>query len=219
MRSLRQPKPARAPRRAGQGQVRIIGGRWRRRLIRFPDLPGLRPTPDRVRETLFNWLGQDLTGRRCLDLFAGSGALAFEALSRNAQEVVMVESHAAARAALAAAAAELDAGARARIGAADALQFLTGRDGLYDVVFLDPPFGMGWPERVWPAVAQATAPQGVVYIEAERPFVTPPGWRLRRSGRAGTVHFQLLEREEPQDERNQGDGGVSGNLRSPDARP
>ena len=105
------------------GQVRIIGGQWRSRVLKFPDLPGLRPTPDRVRETLFNWLGQDLSGMRCLDLFAGSGALAFEALSRNAREVVMVERDARTRAALADSATLLDCAVRARIGGTDALQF------------------------------------------------------------------------------------------------
>ena len=105
------------------GELRIIGGAWRSRRIRFPDRPGLRPTPDRVRETLFNWLGQDLTGRDCLDLYAGSGALGFEAASRGARRVVMVERDAAALRALQANRALLDAAAVAVV-CADALEFL-----------------------------------------------------------------------------------------------
>ena len=178
--------------------MRIIGGQWRRRVLRFASLPGLRPTPDRVRETLFNWLGQDLTGMRCLDLFAGSGALAFEALSRNAREVVLVESAAPARAALAAAAQMLDAGARFKVGGTDALQFLNRVDAgsVFDLVFLDPPFNQGWQARLWPQVGERVAPGGKVYIESEAAFVPPAGWRTWKSGRAGAVFYQLATRED-----------------------
>lgn len=180
---------------AGSGQVRIIGGQWRSRMVRVADVEGLRPTPDRVRETLFNWLGQDLSGRRCLDLFAGSGALGFEALSRQACEVVMVERDARARAALSAAAAALGAGPRARIEAGDALQFLQRTQERYDVIFLDPPFGQGWMARLWPRLDEVAAPGAAIYLEAEAGFTPPAPWRARRSGRAGAVHYQLAERE------------------------
>ena len=181
------------------GQVRIIGGQWRSRLVRFPQLPDLRPTPDRVRVTLFNWLGQDLTGMRCLDLFAGSGALAFEALSRNAREVVVVERDAQARAALAGNAAALGASQRLWVGGTDALQFLdgfgAGATGNFDLVFLDPPFNLGWHERLWPRVGDAVCVSGLIYVESEAAFTPPAGWRTWKSGRAGAVHHQLVKRE------------------------
>ncbi|MBL8382023.1 MAG: 16S rRNA (guanine(966)-N(2))-methyltransferase RsmD [Burkholderiales bacterium] len=204
---MRRQQPAGAPRAARDagaraGQVRIIGGQWRRRLLRFPPIAGLRPTPDRVRETLFNWLGQDLTGRRCLDLFCGSGALAFEALSRNAREVTMVENQPAACRALEAAAQAFAAGQRARLVAGDALQFLrkAGGESSFDIVFLDPPFGMGWVERVWPALAPLVATDGSVYVEAERAFVPPVGWTEWKAGRAGAVHYGLFRRTREGDE-------------------
>ena len=177
-------------------QVRIIGGQWRGRVLKFPDLPGLRPTPDRVRETLFNWLGQDLTGMRCLDLFAGSGALAFEALSRNAREVVMVERDARTRAWLAESATALDCGARARIAGTDALQFSdSGRVG-FDLIFLDPPFNQGLLEQVWPRIGALAAPAGLVYIESGSPFAPEAPWVTWKSGRAGAVFYQLVKRAE-----------------------
>lgn len=121
-------------------RVRIIGGLWRSRLLAFPSRPELRPTPDRVRETLFNWLGQDLTGKTCLDLYAGSGALGFESASRGAHRVVMVERDLAAFGALETNRERLGAQA-VELQRADALEFLR-RDRLrYDVIFLDPPFG------------------------------------------------------------------------------
>src|SRR5690606_30100363 len=123
-----------------RNRLRIVGGTWRSRVLTFPDALGLRPTPDRVRETLFNWLGQDLTGRRCLDLFAGSGALGFEALSRNAAHVDMVERARSVHAFLRRSAETLQAGARLHLVLADALEFLRAAQGQYDVVFLDPPY-------------------------------------------------------------------------------
>jgi len=124
-------------------RVRIIGGAWRSRVLRFPAVTDIRPTPDRVRETLFNWLGQDLTGRRCLDLFAGSGALGFEALSRGAAEVVMVERSRTVLGALRENGARLGAGApRLRFVLGDALHFLDSPgEASFDVVFVDPPYG------------------------------------------------------------------------------
>jgi len=119
-----------------RNRVRIIGGAWRSRLVHFPPRPDLRPTPDRVRETLFNWLGQDLTAKACLDLFAGSGALGFEAASRGARRVVMVERDPVVYRALVASRAALDA-AVVELQRADALEFLRADDAVYDVVFID----------------------------------------------------------------------------------
>lgn len=174
-------------------RVRIIGGAWRSRLVHFPPRPGLRPTPDRVRETLFNWLGQELTGRACLDLFAGSGALGFEAASRGARRVVMVERDpvafrqlAATRDALGAAAVELRR--------ADALEFLRADDGVYDVVFVDPPYRTDlWP-RIAPLLPRHLAPQALVYLERAGRAGPLPGWEVWRHGRAGQVAYQLLKR-------------------------
>ena len=152
--------------------VRIVGGEWRRRILRFPDAEGLRPTPDRVRETLFNWLGQDLDGLSCLDLFAGSGALGFDAASRGAAKVVMVEQSAKVAAALEANARLLDAGARLQIVRADAVKFassLSAAGSRFDVLFLDPPYKQGWIERLAPVLPQLLADDGALYVEAEHP--------------------------------------------------
>jgi 16S rRNA (guanine(966)-N(2))-methyltransferase RsmD len=173
-------------------RVRIIGGEWRSRLIDFPPRKDLRPTPDRVRETLFNWLGQDLTGKSCLDLFAGSGALGFEAASRAARRVVMVESDpvvfralAASREALGAAAVELTR--------ADALEFLRADAGAYDVVFLDPPFKVGYWPRLEALLPPRLAPGALVYYESATPPELAPGWEAWRQRRAGQVTYQLLK--------------------------
>jgi 16S rRNA (guanine(966)-N(2))-methyltransferase RsmD len=174
--------------------VRIIGGAWRRRLIRFPALPELRPTPDRVRETLFNWLGQDLTGLLCLDLFAGSGALGFEAASRGARSVILVEAHADAHAALLANARALGA-ANVRVERAHALEFLACHDARFDVIFLDPPFRRGTDQALLEQVAQRLAEDGLVYLESERPFACAAEWLIHRQSRAGNVHYHLLKRQ------------------------
>lgn len=183
----------RAP--TNENRLRIIGGEWRSRVIRFPAAATLRPTPDRVRETLFNWLGQDLSGRVCLDLFAGSGALGFESLSRGARSVTFVDAAAQVRAHLGASAQALGAGARARIEAGDALEFLRRCADGFDVIYLDPPFGAGWIERLWPALDKVLAQGGVVYVESETSFMAPAGWRILKSGRAGAVHFHLADRD------------------------
>lgn len=173
--------------------MRIIGGAWRSRLLDFPSLPGLRPTPDRVRETLFNWLGQRLDGQRCLDLFAGSGALGFEAASRGAAEVVMVERDAQVVERLRAQAARLGAG-QVRIVAADGLEYLAGECGRFDLILLDPPYAS---RLLAPALARAAtrlAAGGKIYAEfGDRPDLT--GWRVLREGRAGTSRYCLLEPE------------------------
>lgn len=188
---------------APSGEVRIIGGRWRRSRLPVGQAPGLRPTPDRVRETLFNWLGQDLTGCRCVDAFAGSGALGFEAASRGAAEVVLIERAPALLAALRANAARLGAQG-VRIVAGDALAALAALPaGVWDVVFLDPPFddARHGGERVYAATLNAAArllrPGGLVYLEAPRAWapdeVAALGWRLHRHLRAGAVHAHLLQ--------------------------
>lgn len=181
--------------KADANRLRIIGGQWRSRIIRFPPGAALRPTPDRVRETLFNWLGQDLSGRVCLDLFAGSGALGFESLSRQARSVTFVDAEARVRMHLNATAQMLGAGVRARVEAGDALEFLRRCPNRFDVIFLDPPFGAGWIERLWPAIEKAAAQGGVVYVETGTPFNAPAGWRILKSGRAGAVHFHLAGRD------------------------
>jgi 16S rRNA (guanine966-N2)-methyltransferase len=176
----------------GRNQVRIIGGAWRSRLISFPARTDLRPTPDRVRETLFNWLGQDLTGRTCLDLFAGSGALGLEAASRGAKRVVMVERDPGAFRALRANVAVLSAAA-VELRRADALEFLRADDGIYDVVFLDPPFRADYLPQVLPALIPRLAAGAMVHVEAPRAAPLPPQWDIWRSGRAGAVTHQLLK--------------------------
>jgi 16S rRNA (guanine(966)-N(2))-methyltransferase RsmD len=175
-----------------RNRVRIIGGAWRSRLIAFPARRDLRPTPDRVRETLFNWLGQDLTGKACLDLFAGSGALGFEAASRGARRVVMVESDAETFRALQASRDLLKAGA-VELARADALEFLRSDPGRYDVVFLDPPFKSDYWRRIAPLLPQRLEPGGLVYYESAPGHEPAQGWEAHRQGRAGQVRYRLLK--------------------------
>src|SRR4051812_25142160 len=167
---------------AAKNQVRIIGGEWRSRLIAFPARTDLRPTPDRVRETLFNWLGQDLSGKTCLDLFAGSGALGFEAASRGAARVVMVESDPVASRALQENVARLKADA-IELKRADALEFLRADSECYDVVFLDPPFRANCLEQVLPMVTKRLKPSALVHVEAPAAPKLPSGWEIWRDGR------------------------------------
>ena len=163
-------------------------------------MPGLRPTPDRVRETLFNWLGQDLSGFRCLDLYAGSGALGFESLSRGASHVVLVEYNPTVVRALEASAVLLQPGHRLEIVRADALEFLrrnagtAGPDGkgLFDLIFLDPPFDSSLPLQLFDLLLPQLALGGCVYLESGRKPELPAGWRVEKSSRAGQVYFQLL---------------------------
>ena len=182
--------------------LRIIGGQWRSRKLEFPDVAGLRPTPDRVRETLFNWLAPVIAGARCLDLFAGSGALGFEALSRGAAEVIMVERDTAAVAQLRANLAILKA-ANAQVIQGDALEFLAdGHDALapFDIVFVDPPYHRGLIE---PCCAQLEnrnwlTSRAYIYLEAEaslQTFQLPPTYTCIRDKRAGQVGYHLALRE------------------------
>lgn len=185
-----------APQRAhgAANRVRIIGGQYRRRLLDFPDGAGLRPTPDRVRETLFNWLGQDLPGWICLDLFAGSGALGFEAASRGAGRVVMIERDLKTTAALEKNRTVLGA-SRVDILRADALAWLANSHEAFDLIFVDPPFGSGLAESVLADLGRHLKPGGHAYIEQETAVVAPPGFIIHRSGRAGRSHFALLIKE------------------------
>ena len=175
--------------------MRIVGGEFRRRVLRFPDSIGLRPTPDRVRETLFNWLGQDLHGWRCLDLFAGSGALGFEAASRGAERVVMVEQAAKVLAALHENHELLHKPGAVEIIRADALQYLASTQSKFDLIFLDPPYGKGWIKRLEPFLAGALNENGAIYVEAEYEIESLGDWHAERHGRAGEVHFHLLRRQ------------------------
>ena len=173
-------------------QVRIIGGQWRSRIVRFPDAPSLRPTPDRLRETLFNWLGQDLTGKICLDLFAGSGALGFEAASRGSRLVVMVEHVTAVYRALRETQATLSA-EQVEMHCADAFGFLKTDTRRYDVVFLDPPFHLGWLPRLLPLLPVRLEPEARVYLETEEPLGMPKEFEVLKQTRAGQVHGLLIK--------------------------
>lgn len=176
------------------GRLRIIGGAWRSRRLSFPDRVGLRPTPDRVRETVFNWLAPYLSGAHCLDLFAGSGALGFEALSRGAAQVIFVEQDRDACAAIETNVALLGTPA-ARVVQAEALTYLSGAPHPVDIVFLDPPYASALLEpasrllqdRGW------LKPHSFIYLEspaAQSPSL-PPHWELLRSKRAGQVGYHL----------------------------
>ena len=190
-------KPSRKGKPNTPNQVRIIGGRWRSRVIDFADADGLRPTANRVRETLFNWLGQSLHDRRCLDLFAGSGALGFEAASRGAVEVVMVESNRRAAQSLADNCARLDASA-CRVVTGEAINYLDRNPALFDVIFVDPPFASALLQPLLPRLAAHVAPEGMVYVEWGAPVTDALAqlprhpWRILKQGRAGVVHFALL---------------------------
>jgi 16S rRNA (guanine966-N2)-methyltransferase len=172
--------------------LRIIGGLWRRRQVRFPDCAGLRPTPDRVRETLFNWLGQDLSGRVCLDLFAGSGALGFEAASRGAARVVMVEKNARVARILRENAQRLKMPETVEFVTGDALEFAVSCKTPFDVVFADPPYRQGWLARLEPFLKTLLVAGGSLYAEAEFPVEALGQWRVTRRGQAGQVYFHLL---------------------------
>lgn len=181
-----------------RNEVRIIGGVWRSRRIAFPDAQGLRPTPDRIRETLFNWLGQELSGFRCLDLYAGSGALGFEAMSRGAIRVVFIERNSVVAKVLEENAARLRADP-AVVVRADAIEFLRRNaqeaPERFDLIFLDPPFDTGVPTEVMELLPGQLAPGGRVYLESDRASEWPAPWLVEKCGRAGQVHYQLLRLE------------------------
>lgn len=177
-------------------EVRIIGGLWKRTRLAVADKPGLRPTPDRVRETLFNWLPHDLAGWRCADVFAGTGALGFEAASRGAAEVLLVEQDADLVAQLRALQARLETSA-VRVQRGNGVTVLQQfAPGSLDLVFLDPPFDAGLYEKLLPLVVAPLAPNGLVYLEAPQAWkdaqLAPHGLALHRHLKAGAVHAHLL---------------------------
>lgn len=176
-------------------RLRIIGGRWRGARIDFPPLPGIRPSPDRVRETLFNWLQQPIAGVRCLDLFAGSGALGIEALSRGAAHVTFVDREPQIERHLTATLRRLGA-TEGIVRAADAMQFLKGPRQAFDIVFLDPPFASEMLQEVCKALATGwLTDEAYVYLEcpADMPLpALPSGWSVHRTRRAGQVGYHLL---------------------------
>lgn len=178
----------------GPGEVRIIGGEWRRRRLAVPAVEGLRPTPDRVRETLFNWLGQRLDGQHCLDLFAGSGALGLEAASRGAASVTLVDADPRVVRHLLAQREALGGDHRVRVLQGDALHFLRDAEPLpaFDLVFLDPPYALGLLPRCLDALPRLLAPGARVYLEDAAALPVPAGWESFRAGRGGRVHFGLL---------------------------
>jgi 16S rRNA (guanine966-N2)-methyltransferase len=190
--------PQGAPLNSAPHEVRIIGGQWKRSRLPVADRPGLRPTPDRVRETLFNWLGRDLSGWRCLDAFAGSGALGFEAASRGAAEVVLLERDRTLVSSLEQTRVRLRADAL-RVQQTDALAWMARCErGRFELVFIDPPFDAQISEEALAVAAPLAVDDGWVYLEADRSFtpeaIAPLGLRLHRQARAGAVHFHLLQR-------------------------
>jgi 16S rRNA (guanine966-N2)-methyltransferase len=182
--------------RQSLSRVRIIGGRWRSRIIRFQEVNGLRPTGDRIRETLFNWLSADITGARCLDAFAGSGALGFEALSRGASEVVFVEKNTQAARQLETNKTSLEA-ENAVIVQDDLFRWLERGQQPFDIVFADPPFSAEILPLVVSSLTQANLlkPGTLVYLESLRSQTVslPPSWLERKSKEAGAVRYQLME--------------------------
>jgi 16S rRNA (guanine(966)-N(2))-methyltransferase RsmD len=203
----------RKPDRAGHGaplhQVRIIGGQWKRTPLAVLEADGLRPTPDRVRETLFNWLNHLLDGRwdnvSCLDLFAGTGALGFEAASRGAVRVMMVESSVAAVKQLQATKEKLHA-TQVSIMRGDAGELAAGGklgNDRFNIIFLDPPYHQGWLGKLLPLCVSLLADDGMIYAETEYPIISMDaadlpdwmsGWMVVRAGKAGMVYYHLLKR-------------------------
>lgn len=181
-------------------RLRIIGGRWRGVPITFPPLASLRPSPDRVRETLFNWLQPVIVDARCLDLFAGSGVLGIEALSRGASYVEFVDSEPRAGRHLKETLQRLDANGSA-VHTAEALKFLAGSPRAFNIVFLDPPYASNLLERVCEKMAAGgwLARGAFIYLEnpADQPLPNlPPAWSMHRAGRAGQVGYHLLRTPE-----------------------
>ncbi len=197
-----QPAEARSAARANHmpREVRLIGGQWKRSKLPVVNAESLRPTPDRVRETLFNWLGQDLDGWRCLDAFSGSGALGFEAASRGATEVTLIERDTRLVKSLKQVQERLKA-TQVRIEAADALAWMSrSAPGCFELVFIDPPFGADVFDAAMKAAQRLVVPGGFVYLEADRPFAADafaPSLKLHRHARAGAVHAHLFQRESP----------------------
>jgi 16S rRNA (guanine966-N2)-methyltransferase len=185
------------PGSTGRNSVRIIAGEWRGRRVNFPDLPGLRPTPDRVRETLFNWLQHCIVGARCLDLFAGSGALGLEAISRGAREVVFVETAQAAARALQEQLVRFGGQSRGRVMELGAGRFLRTTPVAFNLVFLDPPFGQDALAEYVPLLDAGgwLSPGALVYMENEKKAGVPglpADWEVLKSKSAGEVGYHLV---------------------------
>ncbi|GAB6197103.1 16S rRNA (guanine(966)-N(2))-methyltransferase RsmD [Lysobacter xanthus] len=176
------------------GKIRLIAGRWRGTRLDVPAVAGLRPTADRVRETVFNWLMPELPGAAVLDLFAGTGALGLEALSRGAAAAVLIERDPKLAAALRGTLGRLEGGGRGEVVQGDALAWLRASQGMFDVAFVDPPFaGALWPQ-VWPVLAPRLRPGALVHVES--PLAVDPApperWSVHREGRTREVRYALL---------------------------
>jgi len=184
-----------------KNQVRIIAGHWRGRKLFFPSIAGLRPTPDRVREMVFNWLQYDIVSARCLDLFAGSGALGFEATSREANFTLLVENDTAASAAIRKNVKEFNAIGKIKLEQQDVEEFLKGPSETFDLVFLDPPFGQGLVECCCKALENFgwLSAQSKIYVEMEKAAAllkTPDNWQQLKQKTVGTVRCYLFERKD-----------------------
>jgi 16S rRNA (guanine(966)-N(2))-methyltransferase RsmD len=202
--------PAKSPAaKRPSGEVRLIGGHWKRTKLKVADKPGLRPTPDRVRETVFNWLGQDLAGLRCVDAFAGTGALGLEAASRGAAQVLLVEQDAAVVAQLQRVLAQLQAlklpepvAQRLQVQRGDGIAVLRQQGAVScDVIFLDPPFDAGLYDDAIAAAVRALAPGGTIYLESPTAWTDEAlaghGLVVHRHLKAGAVHAHILHRATP----------------------
>ena len=191
----RRPQPRKDGPRTGS--VRIIGGRWRGSRLQVPERPGLRPSADRVRETLFNWLQQELPGAQVLDLFAGTGVLGLEALSRGAGFAQFVEADPGLAQALADAASRLGAGGQAAVHRGDALAWLQSANAEpFDIAFVDPPFAGGFWDAVLAGLPRLMADHGWLYVESPvgHASVLPAEWRLHREGATREVRYALYRR-------------------------
>ncbi|MGL4666953.1 MAG: 16S rRNA (guanine(966)-N(2))-methyltransferase RsmD [Saezia sp.] len=178
--------------RSASGFVRIIGGQWKRTKLPVADVQGLKPTPDRVRETLFNWLGQNMEGWRCLDVFAGTGVLGFEAASRGAKEVLLIEKNGIANKHLQKIQKQLNA-EQVKSLCADGIRFLQESEGeKWDLIFLDPPFGLNLFEKVLSIAQNRINPSGVIYLESDRVIEPPSGLACYKQAKAGAVYYTLF---------------------------
>jgi 16S rRNA (guanine(966)-N(2))-methyltransferase RsmD len=178
-----------------QNKVRVIGGEWRGRVVSFPNNTTLRPTPNRVRETVFNWLGQDMSGKVCLDLFAGSGAMGIEAASRGSEHVVMVDADRKVYSALQSSLQKLQAN-NIELLMTDALKFIISDQRQFDVIFLDPPYQLGLLPKLLGLLPSHLTRDGLIYLEAGSSSELNEDWSVWRSSQAGRVHYQLLKYEQ-----------------------
>lgn len=178
-----------------QNKVRVIGGEWRGRVVSFPSNTTVRPTPSRVRETVFNWLGQDMSGKVCLDLFAGSGAMGIEAASRRSEHVVMVDADRKVYSALQSSLQKLQAN-NIELLMTDALKFIISDQRQFDVIFLDPPYQLGLLPKLLSLLPSHLTQDGLIYLEAGSSSEPNEDWSVWRSSQAGRVHYQLLKYEQ-----------------------